>query len=82
VHRPELKPIEKEVDVVLKFPETEKLSPPILQLDEVSFWYDKEKIIFSGVNLGATMESRICIVRFSNFLEAECLIFYFFALGG
>ncbi|XP_059472968.1 ATP-binding cassette sub-family F member 3 [Neocloeon triangulifer] len=59
---PELKPVEKETEVVLKFPDTEKLSPPILQLDEISFWYEKGKPIFEGVNLGATMESRICIV--------------------
>ncbi|XP_044734390.1 ATP-binding cassette sub-family F member 3 [Chrysoperla carnea] len=59
---PELKPIEKEVDVVLRFPETEPLSPPILQLDEVLFRYNQGKIIFSNVNLSATLESRICIV--------------------
>lgn len=60
--RPELKPIEKEVPVVLKFPDTEPLSPPILQLNEVSFQYTKDRVIFSLVNLGATLESRICIV--------------------
>ncbi|RZC36649.1 ATP-binding cassette sub-family F member 3 [Asbolus verrucosus] len=59
---PELKPIEKETSVVLKFPDTEPLSPPILQLNDVMFEYTKNKIIFSNVNLGATMESRICIV--------------------
>ncbi|KRT84285.1 ABC transporter ATP-binding protein, partial [Oryctes borbonicus] len=36
---PELKPIEKEVEVILRFPDTEPLSPPILQLNEVCFWY-------------------------------------------
>lgn len=59
---PELKPVEKEVEVTLKFPDTELLSPPILQLNEVSFKYNSDRIIFSDVNLGATMESRICIV--------------------
>ncbi|KAJ2952605.1 hypothetical protein O0L34_g6928 [Tuta absoluta] len=59
---PELKPVEKEVDVVLRFPEVEPLSPPILQLNEVGFYYSKDKVIFSNVNLGATLESRICIV--------------------
>lgn len=49
---------------MLKFPHTERLSPPILQLDEVSFKYTANKTIFSNVNLGATLESRICIVRF------------------
>lgn len=59
---PELQPIQKEQLVVLKFPDTERLSPPILQLDEVSFKYTANRTIFSNVNLGATLESRICIV--------------------
>merc|ERR1712029_1068434 len=64
---PELKPVEKEVGVVLKFPEVEKLSPPILMLSEVSFAYEKQAgsrgpTVFSKVDLSATMESRICIV--------------------
>ncbi|XP_025083351.1 LOW QUALITY PROTEIN: ATP-binding cassette sub-family F member 3-like [Pomacea canaliculata] len=59
---PELKPIEKETEVVLRFPECEKLSPPILQLDEVTFYYTTEKVIFSNVCLNANMTSRICIV--------------------
>ncbi|XP_063233025.1 ATP-binding cassette sub-family F member 3 [Bacillus rossius redtenbacheri] len=59
---PELKAIEKEVEVVLKFPEVEPLSPPILQLDEVAFCYSPDHLIFTNVNLGANLESRICIV--------------------
>lgn len=59
---PELKPVEKDVPVVLKFPETEPLSPPILQINDVGFYYIKDKTIFHSVNLGATLESRICIV--------------------
>ncbi|XP_066247874.1 ATP-binding cassette sub-family F member 3 [Euwallacea similis] len=59
---PELKPILKETEVVLRLPETEPLSPPILQLNEVMFRYHKDRVIFSNVNIGATMESRICIV--------------------
>ncbi|CAA9996228.1 unnamed protein product [Nesidiocoris tenuis] len=60
--RPELKPVEKEVEVVLRFPEVEALSPPILQLKEVSFGYTPEKLVLKNVELGATLESRICIV--------------------
>ncbi|KAK6620399.1 hypothetical protein RUM44_006800 [Polyplax serrata] len=59
---PELKPVEKETEVILKFPETDALSPPILQLNEVSFHYTPETVIFSNVNLSATLDSRICIV--------------------
>lgn len=60
--RPELKPIEKEVDVVLRFPETEGLSPPILQLNDISFAYPGCSNVLQNINLGATLESRICIV--------------------
>lgn len=59
---PELKAIEKEVEVVLRFPETEGLSPPILQLDDISFAYPGCSNVLQNVNLGATLESRICIV--------------------
>ncbi|KAM9358745.1 ATP-binding cassette sub-family F member 3 [Symphorus nematophorus] len=60
---PELKPIEKETEVTLRFPDNfEKLSPPILQLDEVEFYYSADQRLFSGLNLSADLESRICIV--------------------
>ncbi|XP_055015824.1 ATP-binding cassette sub-family F member 3 [Boleophthalmus pectinirostris] len=61
---PELKPLEKESEVVLRFPDHfEKLSPPILQLDEVEFYYSPEQRLFTGLNLSADLDSRICIVR-------------------
>uniref|UniRef100_A0A668ADM5 ATP-binding cassette sub-family F member 3 n=1 Tax=Myripristis murdjan TaxID=586833 RepID=A0A668ADM5_9TELE len=60
---PELKPIEKETEVTLRFPDNfEKLSPPILQLDEVEFYYSPDQRLFSGLNVSADLESRICIV--------------------
>ncbi|XP_056267107.1 ATP-binding cassette sub-family F member 3 [Pseudoliparis swirei] len=60
---PELKPLEKEIEVTLRFPDNfEKLSPPILQLDEVEFYYTPERPLFSGLNVSADLESRICIV--------------------
>ncbi|KAF2346216.1 ABC transporter-like, partial [Trinorchestia longiramus] len=60
---PELQPVEKETVVVFTFPDVEKLSPPILQLDEVSFRYSKDgPIIFQDVNISTTMTSRTCIV--------------------
>jgi len=55
------------VEVVLKFPEAEALSPPILQINDVSFGYSSDRMIFSNVNLGATLESRICIVSSAFF---------------
>jgi len=59
---PELKPVEKEIEVVLKFPEVEPLNPPVLNCNEISFAYNKDRVIFEGVNLNANLESRICIV--------------------
>ncbi|CAI9729080.1 ATP-binding cassette sub-family F member 3-like [Octopus vulgaris] len=59
---PELKPVAKESEVILKFPECNKLSPPILQLDEVTFYYSEDQVIFHNICVSASMESRICIV--------------------
>lgn len=62
VRRPELKPVEKEIEVTLKFPEVEPLNPPVLTLNEIQFQYSKDKVIFNCVNLCANLDSRICIV--------------------
>ncbi|XP_037010730.2 ATP-binding cassette sub-family F member 3 isoform X3 [Artibeus jamaicensis] len=60
---PELKPVDKESEVVMKFPDGfEKFSPPILQLDEVDFYYEPEHVIFSRLSVSADLESRICVV--------------------
>ncbi|KAL5015228.1 hypothetical protein ScPMuIL_009498 [Solemya velum] len=59
---PELRPVEKETDVIMKFPECEKLSPPILQLDELYFYYKKDHVVFKNICVNASMDSRICIV--------------------
>lgn len=63
IFRPELKPVEKELEVILKFPDVEVLNPPVMTMDEVAFRYAiTTPVIFSGVNIGANSESRICIV--------------------
>merc|ERR550534_1756333 len=60
---PVLEPVIIEAGVTLKFPEVEKMSGTILMLSEVSFSYPgTDRVIFSNVDLSATMESRICIV--------------------
>jgi len=60
---PVLEPVVKEAGVTLKFHDVDKLSPPILMLSEVSYRYGPEsRVIFSKVDISATMESRICIV--------------------
>ncbi|XP_063298950.1 ATP-binding cassette sub-family F member 3 [Pelobates fuscus] len=60
---PELKPVDKESEVVLRFPDGfEKFSPPILQLDEVDFWYSSDQPIFKKLSVSADLDSRICVV--------------------
>lgn len=53
---------EGQENVYFKFPEPEKLSPPILQLDEVTFGYDKSRAILSNVSFDLQMDSKIAIV--------------------
>jgi len=60
---PVLEQVITEATVTLRFPEVDKLAPPILMLSEVAYRYNENsRTIFSGVDLSATMESRICIV--------------------
>ncbi|XP_075426974.1 ATP-binding cassette sub-family F member 3 [Ascaphus truei] len=60
---PELKPLEKETEVVLRFPDGfEKFSPPVLQLDEIDFTYSSDRPIFKNLSVSADLESRICVV--------------------
>uniref|UniRef100_A0A8C5M8C1 ATP-binding cassette sub-family F member 3 n=1 Tax=Leptobrachium leishanense TaxID=445787 RepID=A0A8C5M8C1_9ANUR len=60
---PELKPLDKESEVVLRFPDGfEKFSPPILQLDEVDFWYSSDQSIFKKLSVSADLDSRVCMV--------------------
>uniref|UniRef100_A0A3B5LY11 ABC transporter domain-containing protein n=2 Tax=Xiphophorus couchianus TaxID=32473 RepID=A0A3B5LY11_9TELE len=55
--------VQKESETTMRFPDNfEKLSPPILQLDEVEFYYSRDQPLFTGLNLSADLESRICIV--------------------
>ncbi|NXF15215.1 ABCF3 protein, partial [Rhodinocichla rosea] len=48
---------------LLRFPDGfEKFSPPILQLDEVDFYYEPSHYIFHSLSVSADLESRICVV--------------------
>ncbi|PWN94427.1 putative positive effector protein GCN20 [Acaromyces ingoldii] len=50
-------------DVVrFRLPETEKLSPPLLQLDGVKFGYSKDKTLLRDINFDVGQDSRIAIV--------------------
>lgn len=59
---PELPPPEAEYSVQFKFPDVEKLSPPIIQMSGVAFGYTKEKPLLKNVDLDVQLDSRIGIV--------------------
>lgn len=56
---PVLEPPEDEKTVTFKFAEPDSISAPILQLQDVSFGYDTNKMLFKDVNLDVQMDSRI-----------------------
>ncbi|KAK6457501.1 ATP-binding cassette family, regulator of translational elongation [Scheffersomyces xylosifermentans] len=56
---PILEAPEDEKVVTFKFPDPEKLSPPILQMQDVTFGYDPNKILIKHVDLDVQMDSRI-----------------------
>lgn len=59
---PVLEAPEAEYTVHFKFPDVEKLSPPIIQMTNVSFGYTPEKILLKHVDLDVQLDSRIGIV--------------------
>ncbi|KAI1369779.1 P-loop containing nucleoside triphosphate hydrolase protein [Xylaria arbuscula] len=59
---PILQPPEAEYSVKFKFPEVEKLSPPIVQMSGVTFGYSPDQILLKDVDLDVQLDSRIGIV--------------------
>jgi len=59
---PELEPPEADDSETFKFPDPEKISPPLLQLNEVTFGYSKDKPILKGVNIDVALDSRIAVI--------------------
>ncbi|KZF22240.1 ATP-binding cassette, sub-family F, member 3 [Xylona heveae TC161] len=59
---PVLQAPEAEYTVHFKFPEVEKLSPPILQMSGVCFGYSPDKPLLKDVDLDVQLDSRIGIV--------------------
>ncbi|KAL1599581.1 ATP-binding cassette, regulator of translational elongation [Paraconiothyrium brasiliense] len=59
---PVLQPPEAEYSVHFKFPEVEKMSPPIIQMSGVTFGYSPDKILLKNVDLDVQLDSRIGIV--------------------
>ena len=56
---PILEPPEQEYTVHFSFPDVEKLSPPIVQMSEVTFGYTKDNILLRNVDLDVQLDSRI-----------------------
>jgi ATP-binding cassette subfamily F protein 3 len=59
---PVLEAPESEYTVHFKFPDVEKLSPPIVQMSDVCFGYTKDKPLLRNVDLDVQLDSRIGIV--------------------
>ncbi|CUS20988.1 LAQU0S02e02982g1_1 [Lachancea quebecensis] len=59
---PVLEPPEEEKNIDFHFPDCEKLSPPIIQLQDVSFGFNPSQLLLKDVNLDVQMDSRIAIV--------------------
>jgi len=59
---PVLEAPEAEYSVHFKFPDVEKLSPPIVQMSGVTFGYTKDNILLKNVDLDVQLDSRIGIV--------------------
>lgn len=59
---PVLEAPEAEYSVHFKFPEVEKMSPPIVQMTGVSFGYSPDKVLLRNVDLDVQLDSRIGIV--------------------
>ncbi len=59
---PVLEAPESEYTVHFKFPEVEKLSPPIIQMTDVSFGYTADKPLLRNIDLDVQLDSRIGIV--------------------
>ncbi|KAJ1509060.1 hypothetical protein HMI56_006986 [Coelomomyces lativittatus] len=59
---PELEVPTEEIQVTFSFPNPEKISPPVLQLRDVSFGYTPDKIIVRDVNLDVQLTARVAVV--------------------
>lgn len=59
---PILEAPESEYTVHFRFPEVEKLSPPIVQMTDVAFGYTKDRPLLKNVDLDVQLDSRIGIV--------------------
>lgn len=45
-----------------RFPESEKIPPPLLQLSNVNFGYSADKILLKSIDIDIGLDSRIAVV--------------------
>ena len=61
--------------VKINFENVGKLPPPVLQFADVAFGYSRDKVLYSDVDLGVDLDSRVAIVGPNgapDFLVAAC----------
>ncbi|KDQ17743.1 hypothetical protein BOTBODRAFT_53272 [Botryobasidium botryosum FD-172 SS1] len=59
---PVLEPPATEETETFKFVDAEKISPPLLQLSEVTFGYTPDKVLLKGINIDVGLDSRIAVI--------------------
>ncbi|ORZ21595.1 P-loop containing nucleoside triphosphate hydrolase protein [Absidia repens] len=59
---PVLEPPDDEKLITFRFAVPEQLSPPILQMNEVTFGYTAQRIIIQNINLDLRLDSRVAII--------------------
>lgn len=70
--------LEKPVDeslVSFTFPDPDQISPPILQMDDVTFGYSVEKVQLKGVNIDMQLDSRCAVVGPNGAGKSTMVIF-------
>jgi ATP-binding cassette subfamily F protein 3 len=70
---PALEPPEEEESMTFKFAEADKLSPPLLQLDEASFGYIPERLILKNVSIDIDTDSRHGIIGPNGWVLSCCV---------
>jgi ATP-binding cassette, subfamily F, member 1 len=54
--------LDKDYNVIIEFIETAEIQRPLIQVKDVDFKYNDEKVIFNNINFGLDMDSRITLV--------------------
>lgn len=54
--------VQKERLIQMKFPDPDKIPPPVLQMQNVSFGYTPDNLLFKDVDFGVDLDSRVALV--------------------